>query len=37
MVFSKSARRRMGAILIILLVVWVVYSLITGENLGIFH
>ena len=36
MVFSKSTRRRIGAILIILLVVWVAFSLITGENLSIF-
>ena len=36
MVFSKSTRRRIGVILIILLVVWVAFSLITGENLGIF-
>ena len=36
MLFSKPTRRRIGAILIILLVVWVAISLITGEILGIF-
>jgi len=35
MVFSKKTRRRVGAVLVILLVVYVAYSLITGENLGI--
>jgi hypothetical protein len=37
MVFSKETRRRVGTLIIILLVVWLAYSIITGGNLGVFH
>jgi len=35
MVFSKQTRRRVGLIIIIALVIWVAYSVISGGNLGI--